>query len=206
MSELNKTYTYRNGNKLELDKSPEQMVVRTIPENLDDSAITDSKQVSSASTRVNTSAAKLELLMDRSRNLAPTHHAYYESENGLEFLITDRIFVAFNDALSDEQVDEFAGRYGLVKKSTYSAKDYLFQLTDHTGMNPVKLVVILMEQDSLVKVAEHNLNQRMNTYQFTEFADPEKMHKAGPNHDTALCGVICAEIDTVLTVCATAGC
>lgn len=173
MSNSNKAYTYRGGQKVELDKSPDQMVIRTLPENLYDSAITASKKVSSASTRINTSESDLESLMQRSRNIAPTHHAYYESDTGSEFLITDRIFVTFKEILSDEQIDEFAGRYGLVKQAVYSDRDFLFQLTNHTGMNPVKLVVKLMEEDALVDVAEHDLNQRLGTYQFSIPVDPE---------------------------------
>jgi subtilisin-like proprotein convertase family protein/subtilisin family serine protease len=173
MNETEMTYTYRGGEKVELKKSPDQIVVRILPENLDDSAIVGSEQVSSASTRIKTSEAELESLMERSRSVAPTHHAYYEAETGKEFLITDRIFVSFKEALSDEQVDEFAGRYGLVKKATYSDRDYLFQLTNHTGINPVKLVVKLTEEEPLVEAAEHDLNKRMNKYQFSVPIDPE---------------------------------
>ena len=173
MNDTTKTYTYRGGQKVELEKSPDQMVVRELPENLDDAAIVSSTRVSSASTRIKTSKAELEGLMKRSRSVAPTHHAYYETESGAEFLITDRIFVTFKEALSDAQVDEFAGRYGLVKKAAYSDRDFLFQLTNHTGMNPVKLVVKLMEHEPLVEVAEHDLNQRMSTYQFSAPVDPE---------------------------------
>lgn len=173
MSDSNKTYTYRCGRKVELEKSPDQMVIRALPESLDDSAIISSEQVSSASTRIKTSAAELESLMERSRSVAPTHHAYHETESGSAFLISDRIFVTFKDNLSDENVDAFAGRYGIVKQAKYSDRDYLFQLTNHTGMNPVKLVVKLMEEESLVEVAEHDLNQQMSTYQFSVPLDPE---------------------------------
>ncbi len=168
-----KTYTYRGGQKVELKKSPDQMVIRSLPESLDDAAILEAEQVSSASTRITVSAADLEPLMGRSRRVAPTHHAYSEVETGMEFLITDRVFVTFKDALSDEQVDAFAGRYGLIKKSTFSDREYLFQLTNHTGMNPVKLVVKLTEYEPLVELAEHDLNQRMSTYAVPVPIDPE---------------------------------
>lgn len=173
MSESNNTYTYRCGQKVELEKSPDKLVVRALPKELVDKAIETSEQVSSASTRLVTIEAELESLMDRSRTIAPTHHAYYETASGSEFLITDRIFVSFKDALGDAQVDDFAGRYGLVKKAKYSDRDYLFQLTNHTGMNPVKLVVNLTEQEPLVETAEHDLNQRMSKYQFIEPVDPD---------------------------------
>ncbi|NOZ53815.1 MAG: peptidase, partial [Gammaproteobacteria bacterium] len=109
MNLTNTTYTYRCGQKVELEKSPDKMVIRSLPDSLDDVAIVTSEQVSSASTRIKTSAADLDSLMDRSRGVAPTHHAYYEAESGSEFLITDRIFVIFKDTPSDAQVDEFAG-------------------------------------------------------------------------------------------------
>ena len=196
MNETEMTYTYRGGEKVELKKSPDQIVVRILPENLDDSAIVGSEQVSSASTRIKTSEAELESLMERSRSVAPTHHAYYEAETGKEFLITDRIFVSFKEALSDEQVDEFAGRYGLVKKATYSDRDYLFQLTNHTGINPVKLVVKLTEEEPLVEAAEHDLNKRMNKYQFSVPIDPEyskqwHLHTDfnDPNYDIRSCSL-----------------
>ena len=168
-----KTYTYRGGEKVELDKSPDQMVVRALPDQLTDPAIVNAEQVSSASTRITTSAADLDAAMVRSREIAPTHHAYSETQSGAEFLITDRVFVTFKEALTDMQVDEFAGRYGLIKKETYSNKDYLFQLTNHTGMNPVKLVVQLTENEPLVEMAEHDLNQRMTAYAVPVPADPE---------------------------------
>jgi len=173
MSATKKTYSYRCGEKIELKKSPEQMVIRQLPDSLEDDAIVTKEQVSSASTRLITTADNLESLMQRSRSIAPTHHAYYESLSGSEFLITDRIFVTFKDELDDTQVDTFAGRYGLIKKATYGPRDYLFQLTDHTGMNPVKLVVLLTENEPLVAIAEHDLNQRMNKFQFSPPQDPD---------------------------------
>jgi subtilisin-like proprotein convertase family protein/subtilisin family serine protease len=172
MAESQQTYTYRNGQKVVLEKRPDEFVVRAMPEELEKIGIPDAEQVSSASSRVTTRAADLEPLMSRSRHLAPTHHAYYVVDTGEEFLITDRIFVTFREALSDEQVDAFAGRYGLLKLAAYGERDYLFQLTDHTGLNPVKLVVKLMEAEPLVEAAEHDLNQRMNTYQFALPTDP----------------------------------
>ncbi len=172
MTKAQQTYTYRAGQKVVLEKRPDQFVVRALPDRLRDIGITDAEQVSSASSRVNTRAADLEPLMSQSRHLAPTHHAYYVAETGDEFLITDRVFVTFKQPLPAEQVDVFAGRYGLVKLETYGDRDYLFQLTDHTGMNPVKLVVKLTEEEPLVESAEHDLNQRMSIYQLALPTDP----------------------------------
>jgi subtilisin-like proprotein convertase family protein/subtilisin family serine protease len=172
MSNTQQAYTYRAGQKIILEKQPNQFVVRALPDELANIGISEAEQVSSASSRVTTRSDDLEPLMSQSRYIAPTHHAYYEAETGQEFLITDRVFVTFRESLPPEQVDEFAGRYGLIKTATYGDRDYLFQLTDHTGMNPVKLVVTLTEQEPLVESAEHDLNQRMTTYQLVLPTDP----------------------------------
>lgn len=172
MSTNNEVYTYRAGRKIVLKKRSDQFVVRALPDELARIGITDAEQVSSASSRVTTRTIELEPLMSRSRHMAPTHHAYYAADTGEEFLITDRIFLTFREPLSSDQVDAFAGRYGLIKKASYSDRDYLFQLTDHTGMNPVKLVVKLTEEEPLVESAEHDLNRRLSTYQLALPTDP----------------------------------
>jgi subtilisin-like proprotein convertase family protein len=82
------------------------------------------------------------------------------------------MFVTFKEPLPDEEIDEFAGRYALIRKAAYSDRDFLFQLTDHTWMNPVKLVVTLTEQEPLVESAEHDLNQRVSTCQLALPTDP----------------------------------
>ena len=173
MSDANKTYTYRCGEKVELEKSEDKIVVRALAEQVDDAAILSSERVSSASTRLRVNHDNLESLMERSRVLAPTHHAYYDSDNGSEFLITDRIFITFVAAPTDQQIDDFIGKYSLIKKATYSDKEYLFQLTTHTGINPLKLVVKLMEDEPMVEIADHDLNQRMTNYQLSLPVDPE---------------------------------
>ena len=173
MSDVNKTYSYRCGEKIELVKSTDQIIMRQLPAIIDDNAIVYKEQVSAASTRLLTTETDLEPLMQRCRIQAPTHHAYFEARSGSEFLISDRIFVTFKDELDDSQVDLFAGQYGLVKKNTYGPREYLFQLTNHTGMNPVKLVVLLTENEPLVELAEHDLNQRMQKFQFSPPQDPD---------------------------------
>jgi subtilisin-like proprotein convertase family protein/subtilisin family serine protease len=166
------TYTYRAGQKIVLEKSPDQFVVRALPEELERMGVEGAEQVSGSSSRVTTRASDLEPLMSSRRHTAPTHHAYYVADTGEEFLITDRIFVTFREALPSADVDAFAARYGLILKAVYSDRDYLFQLTDHTGMNPVKLVVLLNEQEPLVELADHDLNQRAQIQQFAPPTDP----------------------------------
>ncbi len=191
-----KTYTYRCGEKIELVKSPDEMVVRSLPEGMDDYGSVASEQVSSASTRVKTSSDQLEELMGRSRESTVTHHAYYEADSKAEFLITDRIFVTFYEGISHEQVDKFSGRYSLLEIDQYGPLDYLFQLTEHTGMNPVKLVVQLMEYEDLVENTEHDLNQRMSSYQIQTPNDPDYVRQwhlqtafNDPDYDTRACSL-----------------
>jgi subtilisin-like proprotein convertase family protein len=165
-------YTYRAGKKVLLKKKPDEFVVRVLPDEIEKIGVTDAEQTSSASSRVKVRAADLESMMDRARHLATTHHAYTVADTGEEFLITDRIFVTFRQAPPVSEVDAFAGKYGLVLKQRYGERDYLFQLTDHTGMNPVKLVVKLTEDEPNVESAEHDLNRRAKTFQFALPTDP----------------------------------
>ncbi|HEY9633090.1 MAG TPA: proprotein convertase P-domain-containing protein [Coleofasciculaceae cyanobacterium] len=172
MSNLQEEYSYRAGQKINLVKRPDQFIVRSLPNRLKEIGIPDAEQVSSASSRVTTRTVDLERLMSEARHLAPTHHAYQVAQTGEDFLITDRIFVTFREPLTAEQVDTFTGRYGLVQRQAYSDRDYLFQLTDHTGINPVKLVVKLTEDEPQVESAEHDLNYLAKPYESTEPTDP----------------------------------
>lgn len=173
MSDPEPIYTYRAGEKVLLEKEPDQFVVRALPDELADLGIRGAERVSSASSRVRATAADLEPLLARAREVAPAHHAYHVAETGEEFLITDRVFVTFRQAMSAEALDAFAGEYGLELLETYSDREYLFRLTDHTGMNPIKLVVRLTEDEPLVEVAENDLNYRASTYQLPLPTDPE---------------------------------
>jgi subtilisin-like proprotein convertase family protein/subtilisin family serine protease len=177
MADDQETYTYRNGEKIPLEKAPDQFVVRALPESLEAFGITDAEQISSRSSKVTTRSIDLEPEMSRMRHVAPTHHAYSDATTGAEFLITDRVLVTFKDALPAEEIDAFAARYGLSLKTAYTDRDYLFQLTDHTGMNPVKLVVKLNEDEPLVDIAEHDLNHRMQTSAVPIPTDPSYLRQ-----------------------------
>jgi subtilisin-like proprotein convertase family protein len=172
MNHSQETYTYRAGQKIVLEKRPDQFIVRALPKELETAGIPNAEQVSPSSSRVTTRSTDLEALMSRSRHLAPTHHAYYVADTGEEFLITDRIFVTFREPLTPDKVDAFAAQYSLVKKKSYSDREYLFQLTNHTGINPVKLVVKLTEEEPLVESVEHDLSYRARKYQLALPTDP----------------------------------
>ena len=165
-------YTYRDGKRVPLIKRPDEFVVRTSPQAAADAGFTVLEKVSPHSTRVGVSAPDLESTMARARAIAPTHHAYDAAETGTEFLVTDRVIVTFRTAPSEADLGAFTARYALVLLQTYSDREFLFQLTDHTGMNPVKLVVQLNEQEPLVERADHDLNLRVFRRQFVLPTDP----------------------------------
>ncbi|HEX5026998.1 MAG TPA: S8 family serine peptidase, partial [Agriterribacter sp.] len=156
-------YSYRNGKKVYLKKEPDQFVVRETPEELAKRGITGGiEKVSPASTRVTVSSEALDPMMQEMRKEAVTHHAYTQENNNAEFLVTDRIIVTFRQPASHDLLNHFMAKYALLLKDKYSEREYLFQLTNHTGMNPVKLVVLITETESdLVESCEHDLNKRM---------------------------------------------
>ncbi|QTA86272.1 hypothetical protein [Desulfonema magnum] len=166
-------YTYRSGQRINLIKSPDKFVARILPQDLGSIGIQNSEQLSSSSSRVICRPEELENLMQQCRAKAPCHHDYESEESGDKYLITDRIFVRFKDPnISFDRVSEFTGRYGLIFLEKYSDRDYLFQLTNATGMNPVKLIVTLTENESLVELSENSLNHQIQQYAFTPPADP----------------------------------
>jgi subtilisin-like proprotein convertase family protein len=160
-----RVYTYRNGKKIYLKKETNQFVVRANPEELEKMGVTKGvEKVSSASSRVTVKSSKLDSAMEEMREEAVTHHAYTQENNDAEFLITDRIMVTFKQPASNEQLNQFMAKYALIIRNKYSEREYLFQLTDQTGINPVKLVVLINETESnLVESCEHDLNKRMMT-------------------------------------------
>ena len=172
-----KTHTYRCGERLELEKNPHQFVVRTLPKVIDHLGWSELEQVSSASTRVTIARDKLEESMNRSRGIAPTHHAYRIYETGEEWLVTDRVFVRFKRNPQKLTVNKFMAKYGLIYKTKYSTKEYLFQLTNHTGMNPLKLVVHLTEKDALIESAGHDVNRLLTKYELPIPSDPSYLQQ-----------------------------
>ncbi|HPH20822.1 MAG TPA: S8 family serine peptidase [Haliscomenobacter sp.] len=166
------TYTYRNGKKLLLNKSDDEFVTRETPEELIARGITQVEKTSPVSSKVKTTPEGLEADMAKSRESAPTHHAYYLADTGDEFLITDRVTISFKTAISSEDLAAFMGKYGLVLLEEYSPQDFLFQLTEHTGMNPIKLVVKLTEEEPGIAFAENDTNYRVKRYAIALPTDP----------------------------------
>lgn len=165
------TYTYRHGQKMLLRKGADRFIVRAVGKSVAALGARSALQVSSASTQIKVDPAQLERKMAESRKIAPTHHAYSVADSGSEFLITDRVMVRFKTGTSQSEIDALAAKYALVVHECYSPTEYLFQLTDHTGMNPVKLVVALTEKEPIVELAENDVNQRMQRRAYVQPTD-----------------------------------
>ena len=139
MSDANSgTYSYYGGRKVSLRKRPDQFVVRASPAAVAAAGLRPGERTSPASVRVATAPADLEREMALARLVGVTHHAYELEDSGQEFLITDRILVRFRPGISEQQIGELANRYGLVMTERFADRDFLFQLTNATAMNPVK--------------------------------------------------------------------
>lgn len=161
----NNLYTYRNGKKVYLKKEPDQIVVRETPEAIERMGVRGTlQQVSPHSTKVRVTSDTLIPTLEEIRNETVAHHAYKRESNDEEFLITDRILITFRQPFNDDELGKFISKYDLIVLSKYSDREYLLQLTNQTGMNPLKLVVLINETESdLVENCEHDLNQRMTT-------------------------------------------
>jgi subtilisin-like proprotein convertase family protein/subtilisin family serine protease len=156
-------YTYRNGRKVYLTKQLDEFVVRAKPEDLAKIGITkDVEKVSSSSSRIKVKKEELDTIMNELRSEVTAHHAYKQEDSNTEFLITDRIIVTFKQPATNDQLNAFMAKYALILRRNYSDKEFLFQLTDQTGMNPIKLVVQINETETdLIESCEHDLNKRM---------------------------------------------
>ncbi|WP_200977556.1 proprotein convertase P-domain-containing protein [Echinicola sp. 20G] len=174
MAKSNKLYTYRNGKKQFLHKKDDQYIVRATPKQLSRMGLNKHlEQVSSASTKVEVDPEILENEMQIVRKNAVAHHAYTREEDDSSFLITDRIIVTFKAPITHDQLSEFMAKYALLLKRKYSDLEYLFQLTDETGMNPIKLVVTITEKEKdLVELCEHDLNHTISKSNIAIPIDP----------------------------------
>ena len=139
-------YTYRSGKKVNLRKENDKFIIRALPDDLTNLGFEVVEQTSSASARVSVKKSEIDKKMSLARKHAVAHHAYTLEETGTALLITDRIVVRFKSAPNPEEVDEITAKYALENLGALGVRDYLFRVTDATGMNPVKLVVELTEQ------------------------------------------------------------
>ncbi|MCP3911592.1 MAG: S8 family serine peptidase [Actinomycetia bacterium] len=156
------TYTYRGGVRLDLTKGDDTFVVRVLLDEANAMGLDALEQVSSASTVVRCDSDERDRQMGEVRESEVAHHSY-RTADGTELLITDRVYVAHRDGLTPEELARFAADHALVLLDVLSENERLYQLTDDTGMNPVKLVRLLVEEDDRVVGAENDANHRTTT-------------------------------------------
>lgn len=171
--DTSEVYTYRNGKKVVLYKKDDEFVIRAQPEALAMPEATMVEHLSPRATRMHVAPAQLEEAMTASRIIGPTHHAYYQKDTNQSFDITDRILVTFKTAPSDVELSTFINKYALHLLTKYDDTNFLLQLTNDTGINPVKLIVAITENESNVAIAEHDLNMKVSKYDLNLPTDPQ---------------------------------
>jgi len=171
----NNIYTYRKGEKVYLIKEKDQIVVREIPEIIERRGLGGPlERVSPQSTRIKLKRIDLDSILGDIRKESVAHHAYKQVNNGSEFLITDRIMITFKEDVGNDVLSAFLAKYALILVTKYSNREFLLRLTDQTGMNPLKLVVLINEtENTLIESCEHDLNQRMTISDLQLPSDPK---------------------------------
>ena len=147
MQQVNQnTYTYFDGEKIELEKTPNTFIVRAHPEQMHALNCVPQEQLSSVSWRVCSTEATLDSDMDRVRaEDIVAHHEYVRADNGQNFFVSDRIIVSFTDHPTEADITALIQTHALELVCPLTDTDVLFRLTTSTGMNPVKLVTKLTE-------------------------------------------------------------
>lgn len=92
-----------------------------------------------------------DLLMSEIRKSGVSHHVYEVPHREIpkRFVITDKVNIKFKDNLSKEEREEFLRKYHLQFRKELAPNLYSCQVTDETGMNPVKLCAKLDGSDKL---------------------------------------------------------
>ncbi len=166
-------YTYRAGQKIVLEKSSTKFVVRRLPEELQELGIAEGEKVSSRSTIVEVPEAELDKAMSKVRESSVAHHLYFDQETGEEVLLTDRVLITFRENAGTEGINALLDKYRLRILEKYDPLNFLVQLTNDTGMNPAKLVVALIEEETeWVEMADMDLNFRVKKYGISIPTDP----------------------------------
>ncbi len=110
----------------------------------------------------------LEFAMDKMRerdDVAYASHVYTLTDDPKsEFFLTDEITIQFDLEATDQQIEEIAGRFGLILTQPVEGveRTYVFRLTESARENPIKIANRLHEEP-LVLVAEANLAVRQQS-------------------------------------------
>jgi subtilisin family serine protease len=98
-----------------------------------------------------TSAKNRDMLMDEIRKTGISHHVYEVPDKELpqRFVITDKVNIKFKGNSSKEEHEEFLRKYHLQFRKELAPNLYSCQLTNETGMNPIKLCAKLDGSDEI---------------------------------------------------------
>ena len=128
-------HTYFDGEKLSLEKEADSFIARADSAQLEQIGLEVEEQTSSASWRIRSNEISLIQDMDLVRGQQiVAHHAYRIKDSREPFLISDRIVVTFRELPTEGQVSHLINEYALALVDTLSDQEYVFWLTDATGM------------------------------------------------------------------------
>jgi hypothetical protein len=148
-------YTYESGSKLPLSRRTTDFVSRASEEQLSDSEFKPIEQLSAHSYRVEAESDRVDADITRARKLAPAYPAYTIDDTGIDYLVTNRIFVRFRH---DCDPKVFAASHGFELVTCYSDRDCLFRIVDPL-VDVVDVVRRLTEgEGELVETVDHDLN------------------------------------------------
>ena len=160
-------YMYQNGKRIPLEKERDCITSYIFDgENLElikrIDGILDIKHVFNEIYRLKVDESKLEFIMHSIRNGfgLVCHHAYKPLDaTNTRYYITDKITVKFKSGICVDDIDNLMEKWGLRYVRRYGDATYLMQVTESSGMNPVK-VANAMADDECVEYAEPNLVNR----------------------------------------------
>jgi subtilisin family serine protease len=156
----NEIYTYEGRKRLSLTIDEHAFVSRASADLLASHGFPIIDQVSAHSFRVQSNSDKLFDDIRHAQQYAPAFYLYTRTSSGKEFYITDRIFVRFHIAISDNDAAEFGDKYKMEPVRRLSDRDILYRLFLNSS-NPVAVVVALNEDEERVELADHDRNRRI---------------------------------------------
>jgi subtilisin family serine protease len=168
-------YIWRGGRRIKIEKEPEfiTFMLHDAEELETVRGIEGVEEVEPVIDRVfkaRVREPKREKIMEEVRSSDQnivTHHAYHpEGDDTTRYYLTDQVNVKFKPEVSHERIEAIVDDAKLKVLRQYpgeSGTTLLVQVTDETGMNPIKIANLLAEMDE-VEFAEPNLVNRYLTY------------------------------------------
>ncbi|MBE9179306.1 S8 family serine peptidase [Oculatella sp. LEGE 06141] len=164
-------YMWRNGQKINLEKSLDRFTVMpSNSEQLDKiksaPGIKGISPITNQVYKVETSMTERDSAMSALRSeafRAVAHHAYLlEGAEGTVFYLTNKIIVRFEAGAELAVINSLFNKYSLKLVREYENNAYLVQVTTNSGENPIKIANRLMEEEEVIS-AEPNIVNRFQT-------------------------------------------